>query len=162
MNISEKGLEFLTKREGKKNKVYLDSGGEPTIGVGHLLTRSERRSGKMIIDGEVIIYRNGLSDLQIMNLLQEDLEDVESVLNDDFYVEINLNQNQYDALCSFIFNVGISAFKGSTLLKKLNQELFDDIPAQLRRWVYDNGKKVQGLVNRREFEIKLWETGKYE
>jgi lysozyme len=57
---------------------------------------------------------------------------------------------------SFTFNVGASAFKQSTLLKRLNARDFVDVPNQLRRWNKSGGKKVQGLVNRRENEIKLW------
>jgi lysozyme len=73
-------------------------------------------------------------------------------------VTVPLNQNQFDALVSFSFNVGDNAFRGSTLLKLLNQGQYDQVPAQLRRWVRDNGHVVQGLINRREKEIVLWNT----
>jgi lysozyme len=54
--------------------------------------------------------------------------------------------------------VGTQAFKSSTLLKKLNQGLYDEVPAQLRRWNKAGGKVIQGLINRREKEIVLWQS----
>jgi len=71
-------------------------------------------------------------------------------------VKVALNQNQFDSLVSFTFNTGIQAFADSTLLKMLNQGNYDAVPDQLRRWVRAGGNVVQGLVNRRENEIKLW------
>ena len=154
MKISEKGLRLLSEWEGLSSNAYLDSGGALTIGVGHLITRAERMSGKIRIVGDDVLYRNGLTDEQCAVLLTQDLYFSESALNS--WRQIELSQNQFDALVSFIFNVGATAFTGSTLLKVLNQSLFDQVPAQLRRWVHDNGRVVQGLVNRREKEIKLW------
>jgi lysozyme len=87
-------------------------------------------------------------------LLGQDLEGAERTVNEA--VTVPLNQNQFDALVSFTFNVGNGAFRGSTLLKLLNQRQYDQVPTQLRRWVMDNGHVVQGLVNRREKEIALW------
>ena len=154
MKISEKGLRLLSEWEGLSSNAYLDSGGALTIGVGHLITRAERMSGKIRIDGDDVLYRNGLTDKQCAVLLMQDLYFTESALNSWRCVE--LSQNQFDALVSFIFNVGTTAFASSTLLKLLNQGHYDQVPAQLRRWVHDNGRVVQGLVNRREKEIKLW------
>ena len=62
------------------------------------------------------------------------------------------------ALVSFAFNVGDGAFRSSTLLRLLNQGQYDQVPAQLRRWNMDNGHVVQGLINRRNKEIALWNT----
>ena len=73
-------------------------------------------------------------------------------------VKVPLNQNQFDALVSFVFNVGNNAFRDSTLVKVLNAGHFDQVPTQLRRWIRDNGKIVKGLINRREKEIALWNT----
>ena len=162
MKISNKGLRFIEEVEGKCHSVYLDSGGEPTIGIGHLLTKDERRSGKLIAKDVneslfIIDYRSTpeLSDNEIYAILRYDLISVEQTVNK--YVGTPLSQNQYDALVSFAFNVGNTAFRHSTLLRLLNSGQYDEVPNQMRRWKYDNGKVVKGLINRREKEVALWE-----
>jgi len=76
------------------------------------------------------------------------------------YVTVPLTQNQYDSLVSFIFNLGSNAFKNSTLLKKLNQNLYSEIPAQLMRWdkARVNGKLIPlaGLTRRRAAEAAMF------
>lgn len=71
-------------------------------------------------------------------------------------VTVTLSQNQFDTLVSFSFNVGRGAFQNSTLLKKLNHGMYDEVPIQLKRWVFAGGQRVRGLEVRRENEIKLW------
>ena len=154
MQMSEHGLELLKQWEGFKNQLYNDSAGLPTIGVGHLLTKSELSSGKIIINGDPVQYSGGLSDQQVLDLLGQDVTPAAQLITNK--VTVPLNQNQFDALTSFTFNVGGAAFNGSTLLKVLNQGQFDQVPPQLRRWNKAGGKVVQGLINRRENEIKLW------
>jgi len=152
--VGKSGKALFQEWEGLELNEYLDSGGAPTIGIGHLLTRSERMSGKIILKGMPLVYRNGLTVQQCLDLLDQDLDPAENVVNKA--VTVALNQNQFDALVSFTFNVGDSAFRNSTLLKVLNAGKYDQVPAQLLRWVRDNGKVVKGLVNRRNKEIDLW------
>lgn len=154
MKMSEKGKNLLAKWEGTILHVYNDVAGLPTIGVGHLLTRDELTSGKLYLRGQAVRYANGLTPQQALDLLAQDLEKYEQAVDES--VTVNLSQNQFDALVSFTFNTGIGAFKDSTLLKLLNQGKYEEVPAQLRRWEYAGGRQVQGLVNRRENEIKLW------
>jgi lysozyme len=154
MQVGQRGKNLFKEWEGLITHEYLDSGGAPTIGIGHLLTRSERTSGKIVIKGQALDYRNGLTEQQCWDLLDQDLEGAERAVNEA--VTVPLNQNQFDALVSFTFNVGDGAFRGSTLLKLLNQVQYDQVPTQLRRWIMDNGHVVQGLINRREKEITLW------
>jgi lysozyme len=154
MQMSENGKELLAQWEGMKLHVYNDAAGLPTIGVGHLLTPDELNSGKIYIQAELVSYANGLTQQQVLDLLGQDLEKFEKVINEG--VTVDLNQNQFDALVAFAFNVGAGAFKGSTLLKVLNQGQYDEVPDQLRQWTRAGGRVVQGLVNRREHEIKLW------
>jgi lysozyme len=90
----------------------------------------------------------------VTDLLSQDVKPAEQSVNNG--VKVSLNQNQFDALVSFTFNVGGGAFSSSTLLKVLNQGQYDQVPDQLRRWTKSGGRTVQGLVNRRENEIKLW------
>jgi lysozyme len=154
MQMSQNGKQKLAAWEGFERRSYRDAAGKLTIGVGHLLTRSELSSGKIWIQGEAVRYAAGLSDRQVLDLLGQDLKGAENVVNEG--VEVELKQNQFDTLVSFCFNVGASAFKNSTLLRRLNQGGYDEVPAQLRRWVHCDGAVETGLVNRREHEIVLW------
>ncbi len=156
MHVGQRGKNLFKEWEGLVTHEYLDSGGAPTIGIGHLLTRSERTSGKIIMGGQALDYRNGLTEQQCWDLLDVDLAGSEAVVNE--MVKVSLNQNQFDALVSFVFNVGDGAFRSSTLLRLLNQGQYDQVASQLQRWVMDNGHVVQGLVNRRNKEIALWNT----
>ncbi len=154
--MSQNGTKLLAEWEGLRTEVYDDAAGLPTIGVGHLLTKNERDTGRITIKGQAVDYQQGLSEQQVLDLLAQDLERFEAAVNDG--VQVALNQNQFDALVSFAFNVGRQAFKSSTLLKKLNQGLYDEVPEQLRRWNKAGGNVIQGLVNRREKEIALWQS----
>ena len=156
MQVGQHGKNLFKEWEGLVTHEYLDSGGAPTIGIGHLLTRSERTSGKIVIRGQAFTYRDGFTEQQCWDLLDQDLDGTERTVNEA--VTVPLNQNQFDALVSFAFNVGDGAFRGSTLLRLLNQGQYDQVPEQLRRWIRDNGHVVQGLINRREKEIILWNT----
>jgi len=164
--MSQEGIDHINVVEGRvldkntgRHKMYKDVAGLPTIGYGHLLTRSELTSGKIIIDGESVRWKDGLSEAQADDLLDRDLDRFEKAVNDK--VKVKLSQCQFESLVSFSFNVGRGAFANSTLLKRVNSKDFDDVPNQLRRWVYAGGKKVKGLANRRESEVALWH-GEYE
>jgi lysozyme len=154
MSMSQHGLDLLTQWEGCELRVYNDAAGLPTIGVGHLLTKSELMSGKITIAGVPVQYANGLTQQQAEQLLAQDLDPTEAAVNNG--VKVALSQNQFDALTSFTFNVGAAAFTGSTLLRLLNQGQYAQVPDQLMRWTRAGGRVVQGLVNRRQNEIKLW------
>lgn len=155
MKMSDRGRELLTQWEGKSAKVYKDSAGLPTIGVGHLLTKDELASGKILILGIATKYGEGLTASQIDQLLVQDLAGAEGAVNSG--VEAALTQNQFDALVAFVFNVGRTAFYNSTLRKVLNAGKYREVPNQLRRWNRAGGVVIAGLSNRRENEIKLFE-----
>lgn len=157
MKVGAKGRELFKEWEGVRTEMYLDSGGTPTIGIGHLLTRSERLSGKIVIGNTVGDYREGLTLEQCEQLLTQDLAWAEAAVTK--LVRVPLSQNQFDALVSFVFNVGREAFAGSTLLRLLNAGGYDQVPEQLKRWNRDNGVVVVGLTNRRAKEIDLWNGG---
>lgn len=154
MKMSEHGQQLLMQWEGFKAKVYKDSAGLDTIGVGHLLTPDERSSGRIAINGDSVQYKAGLSQQQVCELLAQDLARYEGAVREK--VGIELEQNQFDALVSFCFNVGIGAFGNSTVLKCINAGSLADVPDELRRWTGAGGKTVPGLANRRENEVKLW------
>lgn len=139
MKVSDNGRAFIRAREGVKLAAYQDGGGVWTIGYGH--TRGVKQ-------GQVINHE------QADEFLDSDLRQVESCISER--VTVPLNQNQFDALVSFVFNVGRQAFSDSTLLKKLNEGNYRAAADQFTRWVYDNDKFVQGLYNRRVAERELF------
>ncbi|MDA8418805.1 MAG: lysozyme [Desulfobacteraceae bacterium] len=154
--VGPRGKQLFKEWEGLETQAYPDAGGALSIGIGHLLTRSELTSGKIVINGQAVYYRDGLSEAHCWELLEQDLDTAEGAVNEA--VNVPLNQNQFDALVSFAFNVGNGAFHGSTLLKLLNQGQHDQVPAQLERWTRIHGQVVAGLVNRRRKEIELWNS----
>ncbi|WP_183074515.1 lysozyme [Salmonella enterica] len=139
MKASDNGRAFIRAREGVKLAAYRDGGGVWTIGYGH--TRGVKQ-------GQVINHE------QADEFLNNDLRQVESCISER--VTVALNQNQFDALVSFVFNVGRQAFSDSTLLKKLNEGNYRAAADQFTRWVYDNDQFVQGLYNRRVAERDLF------
>jgi len=95
---------MLTELEGKRNAKYLDQAGLPTIGVGHLLTKSELSSGKIQLGGIPIRWTEGLTDAEVDAILAHDVEDTVEVV--EAQVAVPLSQPQFDALVSFAFNIG--------------------------------------------------------
>lgn len=158
--MSIPGRRFLERLEAVSLVVYKDPVGLPTIGVGHLLTRDERSSGKIIIDGEPVRYSPSLTAEQVDKLLAQDLDPVENNVVD--VVRIPLTQYRFDALCSFSFNTGQHAFNTSTLLKRLNLGDLSGAIDQFGRWVYAGGQRLDGLVRRRKLEARLFAEGLYE
>lgn len=146
MKTSELGKKFLISLEGLKLKAYKDSAGIPTIGVGSL----DMPSGKLVKMGDTITQD------EAMKLLADDLIPAEKAVNAS---GVNLNQAQFDALVSFVFNVGTGNFNSSTLLKELKAGR--PIDAQIVRWNRAGGKVVQGLANRRARELTLFNGGGY-
>lgn len=141
MQISLAGISHIKGWEGFKPNVYDDAGGKATIGYGHLILPYERFST--------------ISESEAVRILVKDLSDAENTVNEA--VEVPLTQNQYDALVSFVFNVGGGAFRRSTLLKKINAGQLSAAKTEFLKWVKAGGKKVDGLVNRRIADAKLFE-----
>lgn len=152
--ISNAGVELIKKLEGCSLFVYEDQGGYPTIGIGHLLTRTENLTGKICIKGEPVYYQRGLTELQCIDLLKQDLAVPVDTVNKA--VLVPMNQNQFDALVSFVFNIGCGNFRRSTLLRVLNSGRFEKVPEQMRLWAYVKENVSKGLQRRREAEIRLW------
>lgn len=142
MNISQEGLSLIKKFEGFSSRAYICPAGVLTIGYGH--------TGKDVHKGDSITEEIG------EDLLLDDLVWVENAINDK--VKVPLTQNQYDALCSLVFNIGASAFSASTLLKLLNAKNYEAVPAQFLRWDKAKGKPIAGLTTRRMAEKNLWES----
>ncbi|MES2637423.1 MAG: lysozyme [Pseudomonadota bacterium] len=141
MQISLAGINHIKGWEGFKADVYLDAGGKATIGYGHLILPHES-FGK-------------ITESEAVRILVKDLSSAENSVNNA--VKVPLTQNQYDALVSFVFNVGGGAFRRSTLLKKINSGELAAAKTEFLKWVNAGGKRVQGLVNRRVADAKLFE-----
>lgn len=141
MKFSERGIDFLCQLEGFSADPYLDSGGALTIGYGHLIVRGERWDGPLTRD-------------EARWILLGDAMYAEYAINE--LVKVPLTQNQADALICCVFNIGVNAFRKSTLLRMLNKGEYEFAARQLDRWVFDNGVKVSGLVNRRAKEKRLF------
>ena len=140
--ISAEGISLIKGYEELKLKAYLCPSKVWTIGYGH--TRTAR-------EGMVITERDADA------LLLQDLRTAENAVNE--FVTVPLTQNQFDALVSFVFNIGISAFKHSTLLVLLNKEDYQAAKEQFARWNKGSGGNVlQGLVRRRREEGKLFDA----
>lgn len=137
---AELAIQHLKVWEGCRLQVYNCAGGVKTIGYGC--------TAKAMVEKKTISQAE--ADLQ----LKKDTLRAQYVVVSS--VSVPLTAGQEAALISFVFNVGEKAFKSSTLLKKLNSGDYASVPGQLRRWKYAGGKVVQGLINRREAEIKLW------
>ena len=152
MKTSGPGIVAIKRREGSRSTMYRDQANLPTIGVGHLLTKDELTSGKLGWNGDD--WHSGLSDQQIGDLLANDLGSVERAIT--AAVKVALTQTQFDTLVSFVFNVGVMAFLGSTLLKLLNVGDYASVPIQLHRWIYAAGQPV--LLSRRLDEIAQWDS----
>ncbi|MDH5315293.1 MAG: lysozyme [Gemmatimonadota bacterium] len=141
MTLSEAGLRLIQQFEGCRLEAYLDTGGLPTIGWG--ATRWP--------DGRRVQLGEACSQDQADNLLRHDVAATARAV-DDLTVD-TIRPEQFEALVSFAFNVGVDAFRRSTLRQLVN--LNPDNPAireQFLRWSYDNGQFVRGLRARRERE----------
>lgn len=133
--VSGAGIAFIKQSEGFSAKPYADANGH-SIGYGHFIQPSEN-------------YIN-LSEAQASDLLGQDLVPVENAINQ--YVTVPINQNQFDALADFIYNEGVGAFKGSTLLQVLNSGDYAGAAQQFQRWVYSSGQVNPALQARRQSE----------
>lgn len=151
--ISDRGLELIGRFEGLRTELYNDVAGHCTIGYGHLVHHGN-------CDGsELEEFRAGISQQRALDLLRIDAQDAATAVRDG--VTVPLNQQQFDALVSFTFNVGAAAFSGSTLRKRLNNGEYDAVPDELNRWVRAGGVVQPGLVKRRGEEGVLFRDGVY-
>lgn len=155
MRLSEAGLAAVRRREGVRLEMYRDSAGLPTIGVGHLLTKDELRSGKIRVLDRWVPWHEGLSPCAADDLLRRDIE--WATIAVDTGVTVALTQAQFDTLVSFAFNVGATAFQESSLLRRLNGGDYAGVPAWLKRWIHSAGQVDPVLVARRQDEIDQWE-----
>lgn len=143
MKTSNQGIDLIKGFEGLRLTAYKCSAGVWTIGYGH--TKNVREG--MHIPPEFATL-----------LLVDDLETFEVGVSE--VVEVFLHQYQFDALVSFAFNVGMTAFRQSTLLRRLNnREPAEKVAAEFLRWNKAGGKVVEGLTRRRKRESEVFLHG---
>jgi lysozyme len=140
VTTSDIGIELIKTFEKVSLKPYLCPRGCLTIGYGHKIQNVENCQP--------------ISKEKAHELLLKDLHVAESsVLRN---IKVPLNQNQFDALVSFTFNVGGAALQRSTLRQKINRETFNEAKEEFGRWIYCNNNKIKGLIWRRRIESELF------
>ena len=139
MKMSKKGIELIKKYEGLRLTAYKCPAGVWTIGYGHT---------KGVKEGQKI------TNSQAEELLKEDLRVFENGVNK---WNLQINQYQFDALVSFAFNLGLANLGKSTLLKKVQANPQDKtIKDEFLKWVNASGRKLEGLVRRRNEEAEMY------
>lgn len=125
--ISDRGIDLIKKYEGLRLKSYICPAGYKTIGYGHQ-TRS----------------LNSITSRRAEQLLEEDLAPIVEHVR-----TLDMSQNEFDAVCSFAYNVGLDNFKRSTFAKTKD-------PEELKKWIYANNRILPGLIRRRDEEYNLF------
>ncbi|KAK4211184.1 lysozyme-like domain-containing protein [Rhypophila decipiens] len=141
-------VNLIAEFEGFRASVYKDPSGNPTVGYGHLCTKSNCAEVK---------YPIPLSKANGKKLLADDMKPKEKCLKNMLKSKAVLNMNQYGALVSWAFNMGCAAAESSTLVKRLNkgENVNKVLSEELPKWVHAGDKVLPGLVRRRNAEIAL-------
>ena len=141
MKVSQEGVDLIKHFEGCYLNAYLCPAGVWTVGYGHT---------KGVKEGDAIEQEAAEA------FLIEDLESFEQAVTR--LVEVPLTQQQFDALVSWTFNLGAGNLAESTLLRKLNNYQYAEVPEQMMRWVKAGGQVLDGLVRRRAAEAALFQN----
>ena len=139
MRTSEAGIDLIKSFEGCRTVAYQDVVGVWTIGYGHTIDVKE---GMRITQHQCDV------------MLEVDIETYENYVNEQ--VDVSLTQNQFDALVSWVYNLGPTNLRNSTMLKVLNAGKYDEVSYQIKRWNRAGGKVLKGLVVRRKAEAELF------
>lgn len=146
MKVSSKGLELIKEFEGFSSVAYLCSAKKATIGYGNTFWE----------DGTPVKIGDQISKERAETLLKHVVDGFSVAVEVDIKIEVT--QNQFDALVSLAYNIGLGAFKNSTLLRQLNRGNFVGASQEFLRWDKSNGKPLLGLTRRREREKLLFES----
>jgi|TARA_B110000240_G_C13421618_1_gene419739 lysozyme len=139
MKISKNGLDLIKHFEGCELEAYKCPAGVWTIGYGHI---------KTAVEGMTITQH------QADEMLIEEMNEYEGYINNS--VRVDLTQNQFDAMVSWVYNLGSGNLNASTLLKVLNSGDYAGVPEQLLRWNKAGGRVLEGLTRRRQAEADLF------
>lgn len=141
--ISAEGIKLIKHFEGFRDSGYFCAGGKWTIGYGHVIDKMKEQ------------YNSPITETDATRILYEDLKSRENSVKK--LVTVSLSQGQFDALVSFVFNLGEGVLKKSTLLKSLNNGRYGEAKDELAKFTLAGGKKLEGLVKRRKAEQDLWD-----
>lgn len=144
MRASENGINLIKKFEGCRLTAYQDSVGVWTIGYGWTQP----------VDGKPVGKGMTITQQKADDLLKQGVIQYEAGVHG--LVTVQLNQNQYDALVDFAYNLGVNALKGSTLLRKINTGDYAGAANEFTKWNKAGGKELVGLTRRREAEKSLF------
>ncbi len=164
MAFSDLGVEFLIGWEALRLAAYKDQAGKLTIGIGHLLTADEIKTGIIVIDCEPHAWRNGITSEDAMALKRQDLRQFTRAVSSR--IRHSLEQHEFDALVCLAYNIGEFAFAGSSVAEKINAGAPED---QIReRWMIWNKVTVNGikrvsagLAKRRKAETAVYFDADY-
>lgn len=135
-------INLIKAFEGFKPRVYVCPAGFKTIGYGHLIKEDD--------------LRVSINEQEAEQLLFQDIcKAQQSIIRN---IKTKLTQGQFDALTSFVFNLGSAAFQRSTLRQKVNRGDHDEVPKEFMRWVYVNGMSIKGLIRRRSAEASVYQS----
>lgn len=141
MRMSKQGYDLIKAFEGYFQRPYLCPAGYPTVGYGHVIVKGEDFSA-------------GLTEEEANDLLHKDMFSYEqAVLR---LIRVPLTQSQFDALVSFTYNLGSGALQRSTLRQKINRGEHEDVPVEMLKWIWAGGRKLKGLLRRRQAEGVLY------
>ena len=141
MQTSSQGLTLIKQFEGFRPTPYRCPAGKLTIGYGHVIKAGE-------------VFTN-INKQKASDILQSDIKPIETWLR--MHMTLSLTQNQWDALVSFIFNIGLGKFRESRVFSNLASQNIKEALRLWGQWVHAGGLKLKGLEDRRKAEIKLFQ-----
>jgi lysozyme len=143
LSLSQNGIRLIYAFEGCRLRAYDDGAKYPTIGWGHRIWPEETER-----------FKNGLTQEEADALFLVDKKKAENHIHD--LVHFPLNQNQFDAMVSFVFNLGRGKVSSSTIRRLLNEGRIQEASAEFKRWIYIKGQPSNGLRRRRKAESLMF------
>jgi lysozyme len=146
ITLNKRGESLIKYYEGYSLTPYICPAGYWTIAWGHLISKDDAEK-----------YARGITVAEADALFAIDIKIAEAAV--DRFITAPLNANQFAALVSFVFNLGAARLRASTLRKKLNRLDYEGAANEFLKWVWAGGKKLPGLIKRREAELELFNRG---
>lgn len=143
--ISPIALDLVKRFEGYSPTLYTCPAGKRTIGYGHVVTPPHLPD-----------FQKPITQERAAQILMMDMTYAQQAV--ERLVKVPLNENQFAALVSFVYNIGEGAFAASTLLRLLNKGRYDEAASEFNRWIHAGGKRLEGLIRRRRAERGLFLT----